>query len=201
MNFRIISFFSRAITYNFLNNKRNIHSTLSQSLKFTEKVNAEPPKPKKKMDPAIEKAREERRRRKIEKEIKKIERFGRNLKPIEEIKQEKSIINELQERKRKGVKLSENELYEFETFEIKWGKLKKKKFLEQGEQILALKTSQGEALKELKNDNIKLFDLATQLDDGLINFTHDGPSYTPKIKNYEAPDGDYYDVTYLYDKK
>lgn len=46
---------------------------------------AEPMKKKKKMDPAILKAREERRKRKIEKQIRKLEKNAQQLKPIDEM--------------------------------------------------------------------------------------------------------------------
>lgn len=46
---------------------------------------AEPMKKKKKMDPQIIKAREERKRKRIEKSIKKLEKNTKQLKPIEEI--------------------------------------------------------------------------------------------------------------------
>lgn len=42
-------------------------------------------KKKKKMDPQIIKAREERKRKRIEKSIKKLEKNTKQLKPIEEI--------------------------------------------------------------------------------------------------------------------
>lgn len=42
-------------------------------------------KKKKKMDPAILKAREERRKKRIEKSIKRLERNTKQLKPLEEI--------------------------------------------------------------------------------------------------------------------
>lgn len=42
-------------------------------------------KKKKKMDPAVIKAREERRKKRLEKSIKKLERNTKQLKPLEEI--------------------------------------------------------------------------------------------------------------------
>lgn len=42
-------------------------------------------KKKKKMDPAIIKAREERRRKKLEKNIRRLEKNARQLKPIDEL--------------------------------------------------------------------------------------------------------------------
>lgn len=42
-------------------------------------------KKKKKVDPAIVKAREERRRKKLEKQIRRLEKNARQLKPIDEL--------------------------------------------------------------------------------------------------------------------
>lgn len=45
---------------------------------------AEPLKKKKKLDPAIIRAREERKKRKIEKQIRRLEKNAKQLKPLEE---------------------------------------------------------------------------------------------------------------------
>lgn len=46
---------------------------------------AEPLKKKKRLDPSVVKAREERKKKKIEKQIRKLEKSSRQLKPIEEL--------------------------------------------------------------------------------------------------------------------
>ena len=46
---------------------------------------AEPLKKKKKMDPAIVKAREEKKKRRIEKSIRRLEKNAKELKPLEEL--------------------------------------------------------------------------------------------------------------------
>lgn len=55
---------------------------------------AEPLKKKKKLDPAVIKAREERRRKKIEKAIRKLERNQKQLKPIEECEVPLTLMDE-----------------------------------------------------------------------------------------------------------
>lgn len=52
-------------------------------------------KKKKKIDPAIVKAREERRRKKIEKQIRRLEKNARQLKPIEEIEPPLHVLDQL----------------------------------------------------------------------------------------------------------
>lgn len=51
-------------------------------------------KRKKKLDPAIVRAREEKRKRKIEKQIRRLEKQSRQLKPIDEIEVPFKLIEE-----------------------------------------------------------------------------------------------------------
>jgi len=39
------------------------------------------------------------------------------------------------------------------------------------------------------------------LDEGLVPYLKEGPVHTPPTKTYEPPEGDYLDVTYLYDRR
>lgn len=52
-------------------------------------------KKKRKLDPAIAQAREMKRRKKIEKQMKRLEKYGRRLKPIDEIEGEPKLKREL----------------------------------------------------------------------------------------------------------
>lgn len=55
---------------------------------------AEPLKKKKRLDPAIIRAREERRKKKIEKQIRRLEKNARQLKPIEECEVPLTVLDE-----------------------------------------------------------------------------------------------------------
>lgn len=50
---------------------------------------------KKKMDPAIIKAREERRRKKLEKQIRRLQKNARQLKPIDECEVPLRLLDQL----------------------------------------------------------------------------------------------------------
>lgn len=63
-------------------------------LHMTPALYAEPTKKKRRIDPAIVKAREDRRRRKIEKAIRKLEKNARQLKPIDENELPDNLMNE-----------------------------------------------------------------------------------------------------------
>lgn len=51
-------------------------------------------KKKKKLDPAVIKAREDRRKKKLEKQIRRLEKNARQLKPIEECEVPISILDQ-----------------------------------------------------------------------------------------------------------
>lgn len=57
-------------------------------------LRAEPLKKKRRLDPAIVRAREERRKKKIEKQIRRLEKNARQLKPIEECEVSLAILDE-----------------------------------------------------------------------------------------------------------
>lgn len=58
--------------------------------------------------------------------------------------------------------------------------------------------AQREALEELKLESKELYQAALQPDPRLLPFIHDGPTYTPPMPTYEAPDGKYNDITKVY---
>lgn len=62
---------------------------------------------------------------------------------------------------------------------------------------LALK-AQTEALEELKLESEELYHASLKPDTLLFPFTHEGPVHTPPIKEYEAPDGKYNNITKVY---
>ncbi|GFS13183.1 39S ribosomal protein L40, mitochondrial [Elysia marginata] len=65
---------------------RQIHVQVTPLLfRATQQLLAEPMKKKKRIDPSILAAREAKKIKKIEKEIKKLTRFGKILKPVNEI--------------------------------------------------------------------------------------------------------------------
>lgn len=64
------------------------------NFQFSPVLFAEPLKKKKKMDPAVVKAREDRKRKKLEKQIRRLEKNARQLKPIEELETPLTLIDE-----------------------------------------------------------------------------------------------------------
>lgn len=64
---------------------RSMFTTSKLAFNVTQPLCAEPLKKKKRIDPQVIKAREERRRKKIEKQIRRLEKNARQLKPIDEL--------------------------------------------------------------------------------------------------------------------
>jgi hypothetical protein len=68
----------------------------NRSLHLTSINYAQPTKAKKKVDPMADKIREDRKRRRFEKAIDKLEKFKLQLKPIHEYEPERRILKELE---------------------------------------------------------------------------------------------------------
>ena len=184
-----------------LTQPRLIHTTTLNMIKLTPIYSAEPMKAKKRIDPAVLAAREARKRKKLEREIKKMERFGRKMKPIEEHESDRVVLKELELRKRSVKELSKEELDDEHFLKKEWANFVNQQQLNQMAQINRALKFQQKALKELKGDNTHLYNMAIQLDQNLVPFVREGPVHTPPTKAYEPPEGDYFDVTYLYDRR
>lgn len=71
-----------------------LHTTSLINFRNTPVLFAEPLKKKKKMDPVVVKQREERKRKKLEKQIRRLEKNARQLKPIDELEVPLHLIDE-----------------------------------------------------------------------------------------------------------
>ena len=69
---------------------------INRSLHLTSINYGQPLKAKKKTDPLMDKIREDRKRRRYEKVITKLEKFKLQLKPIQEYEPERRILKELE---------------------------------------------------------------------------------------------------------
>jgi len=155
---------------------------------------AEPLKKKKKMDPAIVKAREEKKKRKIEKSIRRLEKNAKELKPIEELGIPLVLAKEQNLRTRKE-KLSEEE-QESNTLLLKsWSRYKYNQQLNENRMIDRITNSQQKALDQLKCISPELYLEAVQVDLQLVPFSASGPTRTPSLESYEPPDGEFVDTT------
>lgn len=155
---------------------------------------AEPLKKKKKLDPAIIRAREERRKKKLEKQIRRLEKNARQLKPIVECEVPLTLLDQKMERQRNIVHTPEI-LERRALLEKKWANFKRKQLVEDLQAIDRIMFHQQKALDELRNESEELYQEAIQIDFHMVPFTIVGPVETPPIEAYDVPDGDYQDVS------
>lgn len=162
-------------------------------------LRAEPLKKKKRIDPAVIKMREERKKRKIEKQIKKLEKVGNKLKPIDELEVPPRLLKEQILRTRASSTLSpEEEDYRAILFK-EWARYKTQQHLKEVQMFDRLAAAQMKALNELKMISDELYLEAIQPDACLFPYKAVGPSCTPPVENYDYPDGEYLDITKKWD--
>lgn len=161
----------------------------------------EPLKKKKRIDPAILKRREDRKRKRLEKGIKRLEKNARRLKPIEEAEISKNLLKEMNIRKRKPIQLSFEEAEYHATLQKEWCQYRTDLHADEMNMINRIMASQELALSELRNVSEELYQAAIQIDDKLIPFKTIGPTGTLPIEGYEPPNGAYVDTTRKWDKK
>ncbi|CAK1550459.1 unnamed protein product [Leptosia nina] len=176
-------------------NSKNICTTAVLPFKISDQLWAEPMKKKKKMDPAIVKAREERRRKKIEKQIRRLEKNAKQLKPIDELEPPLHVLDNLNTRKRIPVVLSPAEVEARALLNKEWCRYKRQEYMANVAQVDRIMRAQKRALDQLYEVSEDLYNEAIMPDLQLIPYSIVGPYATPPIKNYDSPDGEYIDVS------
>ncbi|XP_012538009.1 39S ribosomal protein L40, mitochondrial isoform X2 [Monomorium pharaonis] len=179
---------------------RNI-STCTDPLYFrvSNVLLGEPLKKKKRLDPAIIRAREERRKKKIEKQIRRLEKQSKQLKPINELEIPSKLIDEKEQRLRKLPPISEKEAESRILLQKDWNRYKTQQNLANIQAIDSIFYSQQRALDELRAESEELYQEAIQMDFELLPYMAKGPLKTPPIKNYDSPDGEYINLTKKFD--
>ncbi|EDV95095.1 39S ribosomal protein L40, mitochondrial [Drosophila grimshawi] len=152
---------------------------------------AEPLKKKKKLDPQVVKQREDRRKKKIEKQIRRLEKNARQLKPVEELEVPLDLIDNKAKRERKLTPLGTAELEQRALLKKEWARYKHDEKVADFQIIDRLVQSQNKALEELRRESEELYQAAIEVDMKLLPVSVKGPVATPPIKNYVSPDGDY----------
>ncbi|XP_077261078.1 mitochondrial ribosomal protein L40 [Temnothorax americanus] len=159
----------------------------------------EPLKKKKRLDPAIIRAREERKKRKLEKQIRRLQKQSKQLKPVDELEVPLKLIDERQQRLRKLPPISEEEAESRVLLQKDWNRYKTQQHLVTVRAIDSIFYSQQKALDELRAESEDLYQEAIQMDLGLLPYTAKGPLKTPAIENYDSPDGEYINTTRKFD--
>ncbi|KAL9896705.1 mitochondrial ribosomal protein L40 isoform 2-T2 [Glossina fuscipes fuscipes] len=152
---------------------------------------AEPLKKKKKLDPQIIKQREDRRKRKLEKQIRRLEKNARQLKPVEELEVPLELIDQKEQRVRDLPPISAEEVERRYDLNKRWTRYKHEQKMLDLQIMDRLMLSQQKALDELRLESEELYQEAIQPDVSLLPVRVKGPVATPPIEGYNSPDGDY----------
>ncbi|KAF7991175.1 hypothetical protein HCN44_002737 [Aphidius gifuensis] len=178
---------------------RNISTSSSLYFRGTSVLFGEPLKKKKRMDPAVLRNREERKKRKLEKQIRRLEKNSRQLKPISELEPAFKLIDQQAKRTRPKPVHTQEYLEQRILLTKEWSRFKNAQFMEDIRMLDNVMLSQQKALDELRAESEELYQEAIQPDVNLMPHITKGPLNTIAIPNYEKPDGDYIDVTKKYD--
>ncbi|XP_059158090.1 large ribosomal subunit protein mL40-like [Physella acuta] len=159
---------------------------------------AEPMKKKKRIDPGIIAAREAKKIKRIEKEIRRLTKFGRILKPVDEIELDNRKLKLANERKRSPLVPSLERDESRAALTKKWGFHKTKQWHFEYKLCEQIMSAQFEALQELKAVSQDLYQSALLVDYSFIPIEFQGPKESPAFKDYSVPDGEYVDTTRKY---
>lgn len=81
------------------------------------------------------------------------------------------------------------------SLQKEWSRYKHLEHLKDVQLLDRMAYSQQKALDELRKESEELYLEAIQIDPSLLPYKSQGPVDTPPIKDYEAPDGEYLDVS------
>jgi len=152
---------------------------------------AMPVKKKRKLDPQILRAREERRKKRITKALKKMEKKPRIARPIMELEPSVELIAEAEtRRKRTNIVVSNDVVNSRELLMKEWNRFSGLRHISEIRQLDSVIISQQEALDVLREESEELYYEAIQPDMTLIPFQCTGPTRTPPIPDHFV-DGTY----------
>ncbi|XP_060536353.1 large ribosomal subunit protein mL40 [Cylas formicarius] len=191
---KVASFYRFANISSSLVLSRSLTTSTPLLFQFTPCLLAEPLKKKKRIDPAILKAREERRKKKLERQIRRLEKNTKQYKPIDECEVPLALLDEKTKRQRE-ITLSPEILDKRVLLEQKWCSYKREQHLSDLKILDRLLFAQQYALDELRKESETLYQQAIQIDSFLIPYKSNGPTDTPPIENYDQPDGEYQDIS------
>ena len=144
---------------------------VTRDLWTTPVVMAMPAKRKRKMDPMILRAREEKRQKRLTRALKKMEKKSRIVRPLLELEPSVELINEAEtRRKRANITVSEDVMNERALLYKEWSRFSGARHLSEIHQIDAVIMSQQHALDVLREESEELYAEAIQPDATLIPF-------------------------------
>uniref|UniRef100_A0A1I7ZXF6 Large ribosomal subunit protein mL40 n=1 Tax=Steinernema glaseri TaxID=37863 RepID=A0A1I7ZXF6_9BILA len=152
-------------------------------------------KRQKKMDPEVAKARETRRRKKLEREIRQMQKHSKKPKPVDEMTVDIQSAKNIHDRIREPYIVPEEVADERIIMLKQYTKTRNQLMRADDAWIRERLESQRKALEKLKALSPALYEAAVQPDKQILPLVLNGPALTPPIENYDSPDGDYIDTT------
>lgn len=157
-------------------------------------VFASPLRKKKQINPLITKKQFERKIRRLEREIAKLEAISLKLKPILELQLPPYILKEIEKRSREEKDEKAEQL--LQSYYNAWSVFKSIERQNELKNIGTVRNAQKRALDLLQRDYPQLYHEAIQLDPELIPFKVDVVKKdTPPVDSYHCPDGREQDIT------
>ncbi|KAK3869090.1 hypothetical protein Pcinc_023894 [Petrolisthes cinctipes] len=195
----ILSSVYRVCVPGVLGQRNIVTATTPLYFRLTQVVGGEPLKKKKRLDPQIIRQREERKKRKIEKQIRRLEKNAGQLKPIDELEVPRAILKEIDIRRKPVVTISGEEMDKRAALNKAWSAYKYQQHRAEVTMIDQAATARERALEELREESEELWLEAVQIDPTLIPFKAKGPVLTPPIPEYKSPDGEYINITRIWE--
>uniref|UniRef100_A0A5K3F1X8 Large ribosomal subunit protein mL40 n=1 Tax=Mesocestoides corti TaxID=53468 RepID=A0A5K3F1X8_MESCO len=161
---------------------------------------AEPMKRKKRVDPQQEQNRIRRKTRRIEKEIKRLTKQGKKLKPVEEIEGDRQLMKEEHERRRPPQEISSTEADNRVLLLKEWARFQSRVARAEEQKLSTVIAAQQRALRALallSPHHLYAAAIKPTASEALHLHTS-GPYATPPPRiagQYEAPDGEIIDKT------
>ncbi|KAI6215257.1 hypothetical protein M3Y94_00364700 [Aphelenchoides besseyi] len=152
-------------------------------------------KKQKKVDPEVAKLREKRKRRKLERDIRLMQRDGKTPKPVLELTVDEKTLENVDQLRRVDITLDENTIDQRAVTLKAYCKSRNKLATADNHWIRTMISEQNKALSVLKTISPTLYESAVAPDPSFLPFTTRGPVYTPPLKEYMSPDGEYTDTT------
>ena len=161
--------------YNNLSHAINGNAAAVNLLHTSSECYAEPIKRKKRIDPAVLEHRKERRMRRIERELRRFQRMGRFLKPIEEREVARDLVadGEVERRSRAvdDIRLQEAEVERRALLEKSYAKSRYAVLQHEFETHQRAERLQTKALAELKQLDPALYQAALEKPEDLLPFS------------------------------
>ncbi|XP_061184705.1 large ribosomal subunit protein mL40-like [Saccostrea echinata] len=173
----------------------SFHTCSPQYFHDSRILSSMPTKRKVKIDPRILIEKEQRKRKKIENELRRLERKEGTLKPIDEYDSVRKLKRQVSDRARPIPELPKEEVLRRIQLEKDWCHYTTKQYRALSWSIHQATKFSAETLVELRKESEELYVQAIQEDPNLLSYSKSGPSLTPPIKDYNFPDGEYSDVT------